>query len=215
MRTAVRKIEKELKVDEYISTVEQDQSSVRKLAIIYLILKYSSETEIHRLRGASENEMFIHEAGHKEAVYNAQGKLVEDGINDGSYNFYHPFNEPLLHYSFDILPWTLWGQSGTDPTTMEERLDAYVQCLQGGIMNALYRKEEIPDLQGRTFSITGQPLALTVFMKAIEFGEAEKLFKFFEQDTMPSNEEVFSVLDGLRKGLPKVLADMRNESPVY
>ena len=62
--------------------------------------------------------------------------MVRDGINDGSYNYAHPENDPINHFTRDILPWIFWGYSREDPTTIEERLVAYSESLGGGLVQS-------------------------------------------------------------------------------
>src|SRR5262245_23702278 len=88
-----------------------------KIRVIAAILRNSNEIEIHRMRGGGNNKVFLHPDGHQEAVYDGNGLLVQDGINDGSYNYFHPQQDALRHFTFDIAPWLLFGQSRTDPTT--------------------------------------------------------------------------------------------------
>src|SRR5262245_20590106 len=99
-----------------------DNSKIRAIAAI---LRKSNEIEIHRMRGGRNNTLFLHPDGHREAVYDGNGRLVQDGINDGSYNYFHPQRDALRHFTFDIAPWLLFGQSRNDPTTRAERIHAY------------------------------------------------------------------------------------------
>ncbi|MDB4673646.1 hypothetical protein OAF27_02415 [Verrucomicrobiales bacterium] len=110
--------------------------SAQEIEMVWRWLANTSELPIHQLRGKTGNKLYLHKDGHKEAVYDTDGNLVKDGINDGSYNFAHPVEEPLKHFNQDILPWILWGSSKTDPTSVNERIAAYSRALGVGLSNA-------------------------------------------------------------------------------
>jgi len=120
----------------FYSSADEEGPTKREVALVRHWLANTSESRIHQLRGASENKMYLHKDGHKEAVFDGDGKPVKDGINDASYNYAHPVEEPLKHFNQDILPWILFGNSRTDPTTVEERLEAYSLALGGGLVAA-------------------------------------------------------------------------------
>jgi len=90
-----------------INRINNGEIDKTKLSIIYLILKHTGENYSHNLNGVTGNKVYSHEDGHKEAVYDSSGKLVQDGINDGSYNYFDFRKKPLKHFSFDSSPWLL------------------------------------------------------------------------------------------------------------
>lgn len=66
--------------------------------------------------------------GHQEYIFrhfNGQFELVTDPINAGSYNFQLNPNEGLIgniaHNTFDIVPWTTFGNQIDDDTSIEDR----------------------------------------------------------------------------------------------
>lgn len=204
MKSAAVLSERTLKLDAYISKIEKGEVDARKLSVIYLVLKHTSEYHIHCMRGATGNKVYLHPEGHQEAVFDADGKRVEDGINDASYNYFHPIEEPLLHYSFDILPWVLWGSTATDPTSVDERIYAYMGDLEAGIMRAYRDKDALSTLDKETFDSSGQSVALAVFLKAIELGEAERLYGLFKSNDAPSSDALIATLKSLHDGLTQV-----------
>ncbi|MDF2699695.1 MAG: hypothetical protein K0Q49_1251 [Haloplasmataceae bacterium] len=56
--------------------------------------------------------------GYLEAVYNEDGKIVLDHINDGTYNLYH---KSSLH-SIDIILWLMYGVLSYDLFSMNQRV---------------------------------------------------------------------------------------------
>ncbi len=114
-----------------------DPSAAKKAAFIEFWLGHTFEVHAHRMRGANANEVYLAPDGHSEAVYDAAGDLVRDPINQGSYNYAHPVEQPLAHFVADILPWLRWGNASNDPTSVKERTDAYLLDLQDGLHRAL------------------------------------------------------------------------------
>src|SRR5687767_6932102 len=110
-----RQLREVLNLSSVIGRIQRGEIPSEQLAKLALILEHTSEVEIHRLRGAEKNKTYLAPDGKQEAVYDDRGKLVKDGINDGSYNYFHPRDDALRHFTFDILPWLLLGQSQRDP----------------------------------------------------------------------------------------------------
>ena len=109
-------------------TTEQKQ-------IMHLVLSQTSEVHIHQMRGATGNKVYVNELG-QEVVFDEDGEIVLDGINDGSYNYFHYGKQPFEHYVYDIEPWIKMGHSENDPTSIDERIYAYMGDLEGGIHKA-------------------------------------------------------------------------------
>jgi hypothetical protein len=191
---------KALKLSSFINDIQTGKTSSNQTAILYEILENTHEVCIHQQNGAKENRVFVMKDGHREAVYDKNDELVQDGINDGSYNYYHPAKEPLYHFTFDISPWIMWGQSRTDSTTVKSRIYAYMGDLEGGIRRA--REQQIKP--AKQWKSNGQVQALAVFMRAIHEGKAENIFSLFESDTTITDEQLIDVLTCLNKGLETV-----------
>lgn len=95
--------------------------------IFHQALQHTQEYHSHNLNGASGNQVFISTDGHKEAVYDRHGNLVTDDANRGSYNYYHPYQQPIRHFFADILSWIILGNTKQDPTTFRERSAAWLK----------------------------------------------------------------------------------------
>jgi len=106
------------------------------LVILQRILRFTPESASHNLRNDFSNEVYVSEDGHKEAVYDKNGLLVEDPINMGSYNYYPRREQPLRHFIYDVWPWIKWGNSEDDPTTVKERRKAFLLDFRYGASQA-------------------------------------------------------------------------------
>jgi len=128
-------------LDPYIKRIQDRDIPSSQIFILYAILRNTHEVCIHQQNGAKDNNVYVSKDGHKEAVYGNDGKLVQDGVNDGSYNYFHPSYQPLRHFTADNSPWIMWGQSRTDNTTVNSRIYAYMGDLEGGIRRTLVQKK--------------------------------------------------------------------------
>jgi hypothetical protein len=129
-------IAKTVRIDP-LDNSELDNDAVRRhTAILVAWLANTSEIEVHRMGGAADNEVYLSKDGHDEAVYDTAGKLVTDGVNDGSYNYADPYRDSLGHFTVDVLPWIEMGSSPQDPTTKQMRLEAYLKDLRQGLHRA-------------------------------------------------------------------------------
>jgi hypothetical protein len=103
-----------------------------QLSIIYYVLQNTYENNIHKMRGETENTVYMHDDG-REAVMDKNGNLVTNSYNKGSFNYYSNTNEPIKKFLFDIAPWLKWGNTEDDPTSFNERLYYYSLDLDRGI----------------------------------------------------------------------------------
>ena len=183
------------------SSILAEQPSKREISLVIHWLSNTSETRIHQLRGAKDNKLYLHKDGHKEAVYNRDGKLVRDGINDGSYNYAHPVKEPLKHFNRDILPWIMWGSSKTDPTSVEERLEAYSISLGQGLGVAQKApKNEVGD----QIIESSELRVVEFFLEVLKKGKVESVLTILENpDYEPKKSKMIG--EGLTKGLVEVV----------
>jgi len=108
-----------------------------QISIIRYILKNTYEVNIHRMRGETENRVYVSRDG-SEAVYDKNGNLVTNDYNKGSYNYYSNETEPVKKFIFDIAPWLLWGNTRNDPTSFPERLYYYTLDLDYGIQSYIF-----------------------------------------------------------------------------
>ncbi len=180
---------------------DTEKPTKKEVALIHHWLANTSENRIHQLRGARDNKVFLHKDGHIEVVYNGEGNLVKDGINDGSYNYAHPIKEPLKHFNQDILPWILWGNSRKDPTTVKERLEAYSQDLSAGLSraqvnhNKKFKRIRIKD---------SERMAAEFFLRVLKEGEVESILQIIEDPDFKVKKPHL-IGKGLTKGLISVI----------
>ncbi|MEQ8769571.1 MAG: hypothetical protein RIB60_03570 [Phycisphaerales bacterium] len=194
----------EFKLGPEIERIESREVSLAHQAIIYEVLAHTTESYIHQLQGQSGNTVYLHEDGHREAVYDADGDLVQDGINDGSYNYAHPVEEPLLHFTLDISPWIQHGASERDPTAVEERIIAYLSDLEGGIRRAHASGTVEPLADHHEWTEQGQVEALAIFVRAIQLGDAPGFFQLFEPGRELTDDDILRVLTALNAGFNEI-----------
>jgi RHS repeat-associated protein len=68
------------------------------------------------------NNKYVSEDGHEEGVYDENGNLVTDSVNQGTYNKSDPQTNPIGHFVNDIFPYWVWGNSEDDPTSWTDRI---------------------------------------------------------------------------------------------
>jgi hypothetical protein len=85
----------------------------------------------HRMgQGNGQNQKYQSASGVNEFVYNPGARaLVTDPMNIGTANF---GTTPGSHLLFDVLPWVIWGNSSTDPTTPAVRAIVFLFGPGGG-----------------------------------------------------------------------------------
>lgn len=108
-----------------------------KLSIIKYVLAHFVEDNIHKMRGETDNVVYITEDG-REAVYDKNGDLVTNSYNAGSYNFYFAEEEPIKKFLYDTMPWLAMGNNNEDPTSIDERLYYYTLDLDYGIQDYIF-----------------------------------------------------------------------------
>ena len=175
--------------------------SNREKAIIVLILENTDEVKIHQMRGETGNRVFQHKDGHREAVFDAQGKAVKNGYNDASYNIANPRTQPLGHFILDISPWIDMGNSRTDPTDKKERIYAYMGDIEGGIRGAIKQQDKISNAV-ITYDETQQN-ALSKWSDIMDHEPARKVFTLFDGDAEVSDSELIAALKPLYEGFQK------------
>ncbi|MCK5861863.1 MAG: hypothetical protein KAH38_05225 [Candidatus Hydrogenedentes bacterium] len=200
MNVCAEVMEQDLLLSPFVEQLREEAISLEHTAVLYAILKNTHEVCIHQQMDAKGNQVYLSPDGHKEAVYDKNGKLVKEGVNQGSYNYFHPTEEPLYHFSFDISPWIMWGQSRTDSTTVRSRIYAYMGDLEGGIRTAIKQKKN-PEVHWKS---DGQIQAIAVFIRAIKEGKAEGIFSLFEPGASVTDKQLIEVLTKLNRGLEKV-----------
>ena len=190
---------------EILKDINEGRVEKRKLIIIYNILRNTSEVYIHQQRGQYGNQVFVSEDGHMEAVFGPDGKLVQDGINDGSFNFFHPINDPLGHFIADMLPWIYHGTSMNDPTSIEERIHSYVSDLEGGIRQAYSQRKSLvtPEFDETELEV------LALYLSIIQTGDADILFTLFDKGANLDDEVLLGALKGIEQGMKTIFATVK------
>ena len=93
------------------------------------------ETAFHitNVPDASRVEKWVHDDGREYVFYDDPSKGIvqlNDGQNDGTFNFAlsgpHPASG-VKHIVLDVLPWILHGATPEDTTSINQRLDMFVQ----------------------------------------------------------------------------------------
>jgi len=180
-------------LEPYIRSIQLGEIPQKDLVHLYTILENTSEHYIHNMNGAKNNTVYISKDGHTEGVYDESGDLVKDGINDGSYNYYHPRKEPLNHYYLDIHPWIILGNTPQDTTNKSERVFSYLSDLEGGLKKALDLNLRNEINYSRDFD-KGQVYVLAFFLRIIEKSNNSKILELFKKDKVTDTDLVDSLV---------------------
>lgn len=87
--------------------------------------RFSSEDHKSNVKYVSPDEK-------SEGIYDAQGNLVTDPRDVGTYNYSpfdknHPVSSGIGHFVKDVKPWIRWGNSPEDTTTPWQRMCALLE----------------------------------------------------------------------------------------
>lgn len=195
---------KAMHLDSTCEKIKSGDIDPKRLAIIHAVLSATQEVFIHQQRGASKNKIYVSPDGHKEAVFGPDGKLVADGMNDGTYNYFHPQSDAMRHFLYDIHPWIIWGVARKDPTSLNERIFSYVSDLERGI-TAASKLSAIRSIDPTLLRV-GELEAYAIFMCVIRKGEVEELFSLIESDRLPDSAGLVPILRKLESGFRNVYA---------
>ncbi|MCU0719967.1 MAG: hypothetical protein MUC83_09715 [Pirellula sp.] len=187
-----------------LSKVSEGSVDEDLILAIHLMLSHTSETESHRMRGAIGNLLYLSPDGKQEAVYNTDGKLVNDGFNDGSYNYFHPQKEPLAHFFFDTTPWMLFGQSRKDPTSQTERVEAWCADLCSGILRARQLTNKFEKNTNQILMQEGNKETIAMFVLILEEGRVDDLVKVLN-DRDISEPSIIKTVQKIEAGLKRIL----------
>ena len=83
-----------------------------------------NENWYHRNNGGINNVKYYNIKTGQEVIYesdNDDAKLVTSVDNIGTFNYYPP-KEIIAHWTYDVLPYWLWGNSKEDNTSLLNRL---------------------------------------------------------------------------------------------
>jgi hypothetical protein len=171
-------------------TALADPDTRVKLAFLRTALSKTQELHIHRMRGASKNQVFVAPDGYSEAVVDENGKLVTDCVNMASYNYFRVDREPWEHFMFDMLPWIESGNCASDPTSREERIAAYLQDFRNGAIRAFNGP---PASLPVDFSFNGKGQAETaaLFLRALHEMPAGEIARLYTQSASANDFELW------------------------
>ena len=198
-----KQISKKLNLSKLKSKHLKNAELKAQAATIFTILAFTQELNIHQMNGESENKVFLHMDGHKEAVYDGEGKLVKDCINQGSYNYYHPYQYPLGHFTADILPWLIWGNCREDKSNKNQRIEAYMADLKVGFQQVLNNNQAFFLPENFKFKGYGQSVAISFYLKVLETSEFE--FSAFVPENIQNKKQQELFFKALENGFKQLL----------
>lgn len=198
-----RQISEKLSLERLESTHLNDVEIKLQIGFLLTILANTQELKIHQMNGAHGNKVLLHKDGHKEAVFDHAGNRVNDCLNKGSYNYYHPSKYPLAHFTADMLPWLIFGNCRNDPSTREQRISAYISDVQLGFKKITAKDSNMTLPETLDFSEYGQSVAVSFYLKAVS--EAGFDFNSFVQKNINNKEQQEQFFKALEKGFGIVL----------
>jgi hypothetical protein len=151
--------------------------------------------------GASGNSVLLGQNGHKEAVYDKEGKLVTNCSNQGSFNFFHPVLRPLGHFEADTLPWLKSGNCTNDSTSYNERLKAWEKDFKKGLTVAIKNKDNLNILGSVTDKDIESSKTLQMFVDSLQSESVEL-----------KAENVSKVVEVISKRITQYIEEIVNES---
>ena len=182
-------------------------------AFIYTVLVNTRELRIHQMNGAVNNRVYVHDDG-REAVFvsdvdengndiDGTSKLVKGCLNRGAFNYYHYSDQPLGHFSGDIFPWLVLGNCKNDPSSLNQRIEAYMLDFRDGFRRAINSNEGYYLPKRFKFKKTGQSEAVGLFFKSLE-SQGFKLESFVPSHLhdLERQDEFFKALE---KGMKELL----------
>jgi hypothetical protein len=190
-------------VSSYIEQINTNQISHKNLVLIYTILQNTNEHYMHNMNGVTSNVVYISPDGHHEGVYDKDGKLVQDGVNDPSYNFASYQTKPLEHFILNISPWIILGNSRADTTTCEARIFNFLCDFEGGIRRSLELSRNDQINNSIRFS-SEQKKILAFLVHIINHSKDPLLFNLFDQNYPVTDAEMLDCLTQLREGFHSV-----------
>lgn len=208
-----KSIEKQVSLSPITMSSLQDERFNAKIAFLYHVLANTHEVHIHQMNGEIHNEVYLAKDGHGEVVIRFQtdkdgnridgtGTTLTDHPNQGSYNYFHPENDPLRHFTYDSLPWLDWGAIRNDPTTVEQRVHAYILDLSAGLDAAYANRSSIKLPIEFTLAENGKSQAIAFLLSAMDVGGVD--LEIFTNINVTGKERQ-EFLDGLERGIITLL----------
>ena len=100
------------------------------------------ETMYHKNNRQYGNVKYFHKKTGQEVIFNENGQVVTDPENIGTFNYYPPENW-LGHVSYDVIWYSLWGNSREDTTPIVNRIFSRSELWLELILNKCF--ELIPE----------------------------------------------------------------------
>ena len=215
----IKGMSKDLKLEKYRKKDLREKHTKEFSAFIYTVLSNTQELRIHQMNGETTNEVYISDEGH-EAVFrfkhdemgkriDGTGEHVTDCLNQGSFNYYHPIKTPLGHFAADILPWLIWGNCREDPSSLEQRIEAYMLDFEEGYEQALSKNEGFYLPRAFKFKETGQSETVAFFAKALEKSDFD--FSSYFPDNLNHPEKKDEFLKAVKGGISTILKAQQNQ----
>ena len=178
-----------------------------KEALIINILSKTPELNIHRMNGQEGNIVLIHKDG-KEHVYDENKNIVKDPTNRGSYNYYNAIEEPLAHFAKDTHPWLILGNARNDPSSLEERLTAYLKDLKIGIVST-YEERSIDPLNSTvSYNSKTEKDVVSLFLNIISKSGNNTLFEMYKNPDSIADSKIDQFLKDIE---PVLLTKLRKD----
>lgn len=160
----------------------KDEDNRWKANFIFVTLANTYEVNIHRMNGETGNQVVTDPQGHSEAVYDEDGKLVTDCANMGSYNYHNAQSEALRHFAFDTWPWIEFGNCREDPTTAEQRIEAYLKDLKSSLETVYAHADDMHVPKAMELSIDGQWQTVAFFFLILDSRSGADLSSLLKKD---------------------------------
>ena len=82
------------------------------------------ENMYHKNKNQNNNVKYYNKKTGQEAIFNAEGKIVTDIENIGTFNYFSPGNagDNFLHWAVDVLPYQILGNDKNDTTPIVNRI---------------------------------------------------------------------------------------------
>lgn len=78
----------------------------------------------HQLHDQFGNRKLVSPDGLSEAVFDSKGRLIDEPLNAGTYNYFSALEHPFWHGVVDVTPYLIMGNGEGDSSTLRERMEA-------------------------------------------------------------------------------------------
>jgi len=212
----VKKISKSIALEK-LKKKDLKNSDIKIIAaFVYTVLSNTSELRIHQMNGEVQNQVYIKDDGTELVVafdldgsgniIDGTGSMVEDCINQGSYNYHHQRHKPLGHFAVDILPWLVWGNCKEDISILSHRAEAYILDLREGYASMQEEKVGLYLPEKFKFKGVGQSESVAFFIKALAATNFNLVSFIKEGMHNPAEQEDF--FNALEVGIKELLKNV-------